>query len=191
MISLPPFLAVHYRFATTPEIRSWSFGVLHSRRARNATHWQEHRGTLDDQGIFGPLREFECACGKYRGQQYRGMICDRCGVKITSPSVRRERFGHVEFGVELRHPLGAVTDYLAAFPVLPAVYVASSAGGRLAERYEALAEGATAGAADQAALDQVAEVLLPAVEFAHAWRLVEAPLLARGLALVLREDPAA
>jgi hypothetical protein len=191
MVSLPPFLAVHYRFATTHEIRSWSFGVLHSRRTTDATHWQEQRGTLDDQRIFGPLREFECACGKYRGQEYRGMICDRCGVKITSPSVRRKRFGHVELGLELRHPLGAMTDHVAAFPVLPTVYVASSAGGRLAERYEALAEGTAAGAAEQAAQDQVAEVLLPAVEFAHAWRLVEAPLLAQGLALVLRKDPGA
>jgi hypothetical protein len=93
--------------------------------------------------------------------------------------------------MELRHPLGTETERIAAFPVLPAVYVASSAGERLAERYEALAQGAAAGSADQAALDQVAEVLLPAVEFAHAWRLIEAPLLARGLALVLREDPAA
>jgi hypothetical protein len=71
------------------------------------------------------------------------------------------------------------------------VYVASPAGIALAERYEALAERAAAGAADQAALDQVAEVLLPAVELVHAWRLIEAPLLARGLALVLREDPGA
>jgi hypothetical protein len=191
MLSLPPFLAVRYRLATTHEVHSWSFGVLHSRRTRDATHWQEQRGTLDDQAIFGPLREFECACGKYCGQEYRGIICDRCFVKISSPAVRRERFGHVQFGMELRHPLGTETERIAAFPVLPAVYVASSAGERLAERYEALAQGAAGGLADQAALDQVAEVLLPAVEFAHAWRLIEAPLLARGLALVLREDPAA
>jgi len=191
MTSLPLFLAVRYRFATTHEVRSWSFGVVHSRRAPDATDWREQRGTLDDQRIFGPLREFECACGKYRGQEYRAMICDRCGVKVTLPAVRRERFGHIELGIELRHPLGAEPDHLAAFPVMPAVYIASAAGERLAERYEALAEGAAAGAVDQAALGEVAEVLLPAVEFTHAWRLVEAPLLARGLALVLREDPTA
>src|SRR5262249_39107896 len=88
MTSLPPFLAARYRFATTHEIRSWSFGVVRSRRTPDTTDWREQRGTLDDRQIFGPLREFECACGKYRGQEYRGMICDRCGVKITSPAVR-------------------------------------------------------------------------------------------------------
>jgi hypothetical protein len=189
VIALPPFLGVHYRHATTPEIRSWSFGVVHSRRSRDTTHWREQRGTLDDQAIFGPLREFECACGKYRGEQYRGMICHLCGVKLAPPAVRRERFGHVELGTELRHPVGPQTSHVAAFPVLPAVYLGSSAGERLAERYEALAEGAAVGRAAQVTLDQVAEVLLPAVEFAHAWRLSEATLLARGLALVLREDP--
>jgi hypothetical protein len=190
MITLPPFLAVRYRVVTTSEIRSWSFGQVHSLRTREANHWQEQRGTLDDQAIFGPLQEFACVCGKYQGPQYRGMICDRCGVKITSPSVRRERFGHVELGTGLRHPLGAETDRIAAFPVLPAVYINSSAGGRLAERYEALVGGAAVGKAEQAALDAVAEVLLPAVEFAHEWRLTEAPRLAQGLALELREGPA-
>jgi hypothetical protein len=190
MISLPSFLAVHYRVATTREIRSWSFGQLHSRRNPDAAHWQEQRGTLDDQAIFGPVQEFVCACGKYRGAQHRGMICDRCGVKITSPSVRRERFGHVELGTDLRHPLGAETDQVAAFPVLPAVYIGSAAGDRLAERYEALVTRAGAAAAEQAALERVAEALLPAVQFAHEWRLVEASLLARGLALIPRERAA-
>ena len=70
------------------------------------------------------------------------------------------------------------------------VYLGSSAGSGLAECYEGLAEEAAASAAAQTTLDRVAELLLPAVVFAHEWRLVEAPLLAQGLALVLREGTA-
>jgi DNA-directed RNA polymerase beta' subunit len=183
MVSLPPLLAVRYRIATTREIRSWSFGQLESRRAKDATHWQEQRGTIDDQRIFGPLQDLECACGKYQGTQHRGMICDRCGVKVTSPSVRRERFGHIELGAELRHPFGQDADRLATFPVLPAVFVGSSAGCRLVEYYERLAEEASTAAVAQETLNRLAELLLPAVVFAHEWRLVEASLLAQGLAI--------
>jgi DNA-directed RNA polymerase subunit beta' len=63
-------------------VRSWSFGALQSPREPGAQGWQQRRGTLDDQRILGPLRDFECACGKYQGPRYRGMICDRCGVKL-------------------------------------------------------------------------------------------------------------
>jgi hypothetical protein len=189
MEPLPPFLAVRYRIATSHEIRSWSFGLVRSRRPADATAWQDQRGTLDDQGIFGPLQEYHCACGKYEGERYRGMICDRCGVKLASPSVRRERFGHIELGAELQHPLGKENNQIAAFPVIPAVFLASSAGDRLAQCYETLAEAASAEPAQQGMLDPVIEVLLPVVRIAHEWRLGEASRLARGLALELREGP--
>lgn len=187
---LPPFLAVRYRIATAREIRSWSFGQVHSRRELNATHWQAQRGTIDDQQIFGPLKEGACACGKYHGTQHRGMICDLCGVKLTSPSVRRERFGHIEFEVELRHPFGQAADLLPAFPVLPAVYVGSSSGCRLAECYESLLDDMANPTLAQQCLDRLAELLLPVIISAHEWRLVEAPRLAQGLALALRESMA-
>ena len=54
--------------------------MVRTRRTANAVDWHEQRGTLDDQGIFGPLREFACACAKYQGERHRGMICDRCCV---------------------------------------------------------------------------------------------------------------
>src|SRR5207302_9291944 len=96
MVELPSTLAAAYRLATDREVRSWSYGVLKAFRNPDAQGWEQQRETLDDQRIFGPLREFECACGKYRGPRYRGMICDRCGVKITTPAARRHRFGHIE-----------------------------------------------------------------------------------------------
>jgi hypothetical protein len=111
------------------------------------------------------------------------MICDWCGVKVTSPAVRRERFGHVKLAAEVRHPLGVSADLLAAFPVLPAAYVTSPAGEPLAGLYEELVEG-TPGPT----LNRLVEVILPAVQLAHEWNLTEAVKLARGLALAQRDQ---
>ncbi|MGQ0633037.1 MAG: hypothetical protein ACT4QC_00350 [Planctomycetaceae bacterium] len=77
------------------------------------------RDTLDDQRIFGPLRTLECACGMYRGVEHRGLICDRCGVKVASPEVRRTRFGHVELDIEITRPFDPDAR-LSVWPVLPA-----------------------------------------------------------------------
>jgi hypothetical protein len=150
----------------------------------------EQRGTLDDQVIFGPLRDFECACGKYQGPNHNGMICDRCGVKVTSPDVRRERFGHFEFVAEVRHPLGGATDVLSAFPVLPAAFVCSHGGKGLADLYDELVEATAPELAGGLArrLSRLAEMLLPVVQLAHWWDLAEAVVLARGLALEPRDE---
>jgi hypothetical protein len=187
LASLSSILACLYRPATTREIRSWSFGQVKARRKPGATDWQEQVGTLDDQRIFGPLQELACACGKYEGKRYSGMICDHCGVKVTSLSVRRERFGHFELDGPAQHPLGDVSQLINAFPVVPAVFFCSPSGARLAECYEVIAEQRATGAFDPQALDKLVEILLPVVQIAHDWRLNESVLLARGLALELRE----
>src|SRR5262245_20800945 len=121
-VVLPDALVSAYRPATSREIRSWSFGVVKASRSCNAADWPDQRGTLDDQAVFGPTTSDKCACGKYDGPGHRRMICDRCGVKVTSTGVRRERFGHIELGPEFRHPFGEDGDTLAAFPVLPATF---------------------------------------------------------------------
>jgi hypothetical protein len=189
MSLLPPSLAARYRPATSMEVRSWSFGVVKGRNVA-ANDWREQRGTLKDQAIFGPIRYCECACGKYRGREYRGMICDQCGVKLTSPAVRHERFGHIELESELQHPLTGTSDLLSAFPVLPAAFVDSHAGVQLVKLYEELVEASSSRHHTRSAglLTRLAEVILPAVELGHRWRFAEAGLLARGLALVPREE---
>jgi hypothetical protein len=113
------------------------------------------------------------------------MICDWCGVKVTSPVARRERFGHIELTAEVRHPLSGGADILAAFPVLPAAYVASLAGETLVGLYEELIE-----CAPGPTLDRLVETLLPVAQMAHEWDLTEATVLARGLALEQRRGPA-
>jgi hypothetical protein len=172
-------------------VRSWSFGVLQSPRDPGAQGWQQRRGTLDDQRIFGPLRDFECACGKYRGPRYRGMICDRCGVKLTSREARRKRFGHIELPEPVRHPLGEAANLLVAVPVLPASFIESSGGAQRASVYEDLVRSAAAAAHEgpARALERLAELLLPVATVAHQWGLGEAATLARGLALEDRAAP--
>jgi hypothetical protein len=147
--------------------------------------WRDQRGTLDDQAIFGPVRDSECACGKYSGARFRGMICDVCGVKLTSPAVRRVRFGHIDLASEIQHPLASDPHPLSALPVLPADFVSSPAGASLANLYEDLVRLVALNRSEMAAglFGQLAHMLLPAVQLADEWRLAEAPVLARGLAL--------
>jgi hypothetical protein len=188
MLHLPPALS-GYRLATDLEVRSWSYGAVKALRRADSTGWQQCRFTLDDQAIFGPLREFECACSKYRGPAHRNMICDRCGVKVTTPDVRRSRFGHIDLPMPVSHPLGTDDD-LISVPVLPAVFWESSAGGRLAPFYENLvaAAGSSNRADMSASLAAIVNELLPAVVFAHEWSLADSSLFARGLALVPQND---
>ena len=189
MIELPPDFRARFRPAIPHEIRSWSFGALNATRPPGAEPKQHDRHTLSDQCIFGPLRNFECACGKFRGSQYGNMICDRCGVKITTIDVRRQRFGHIELPVTLRHPLGESSDALDAFPVVPAAFFESAAGGPLADEYDALITACSR--RDVVAIDQgvnrIVGLLLPIVLESHRWSLGDAPVLARGIGLELRE----
>src|SRR5262249_19129683 len=204
MLRLPASLGEVYRPATDREVCSWSFGAVKAPRNPSATSWQDRRGTLDDQAIFGPLHDFHCACGKYEGERYRGMICDLCGVKVTTCETRRQRFGHINLSVAVSHPLGEGGERLSAVPVLAAAFWQAPAGGQLAQRYDALARATTSGVckalatgsggwpdwtaerAEQLLAAEVArlfELLLPVATFAHEWDLAEGQTLAHGLAL--------
>jgi hypothetical protein len=205
MTPLPHHLAARYRFATSHEIRSRSFGVVRERRVATSG-WREYksrdqRGTLDDQAIFGPVRDCECACGKYRGAEFRGMICDVCGVKLTSPTVRRRRFGHIDLVSEIQHPLAKEPHRLSVFPVLPADLISSPAGISVAAVYEELVALAAMNRAEppvailgrlversEAVLARLVDEVLPMVLLAAGWRLPEATVLARGLALKPQEQ---
>jgi len=193
MSLFPSNLAARYRFATNHEVHSWSFGLLRARRVATSGwrehKWRDQRGTLDDQGIFGPLHDCECACGKYRGARFRGMICDICGVKLSSPEVRRVRFGHIDLASEIQHPLADDAHLLSAVPVLPADFVSSPAGASLADLYEELVHLVALNRSERAigVLNRLVHMLLPAVQLADEWRLAEATVLARGLALEPRQ----
>jgi hypothetical protein len=181
-------LAKRYRAATDREIHSWSFGLLKSIRSRAAASWEQQRGTLDDQSIFGPRKNLECACGKYKGPSYRNMICDICGVKVASLDARRQRFGHIDMPVSIEHPLGDKGEHLSTIPVLPAAYFESSGGTALRELYDALILAVISESAEglQVGWNRLVELLVPLLTIAQKWNLQEARIIARGLALELR-----
>jgi hypothetical protein len=186
MLAVPPLIAACYRPATEREVHARSFGQVKAPRNPDARRWKHRRGTLEDQAIFGPLQDFMCACGKYQGPQYHDMICDRCGVKLTTRAARRQRFGHIDFPSPFVHPLGHRAEPLGAIPVLPAAFVESRGGTGLADVYDALIRSALSEsvAGLEESFHRLTELLLPAVLVAHEWDLHEAEVLACGLALM-------
>lgn len=89
--------------ASPHDIRSWSFGEVKKPETINYRTYRPERDGLFCERIFGPEKDWECACGKYRGMKYKGMICDRCGVKVTHSRVRRKRMGHIELAAPVVH----------------------------------------------------------------------------------------
>ncbi len=95
--------AIRISLASSQEIRSWSFGEVKKPETINYRTYRPERDGLFCERIFGPEKDWECACGKYRGMKYKGMICDRCGVKVTHSRVRRKRMGHIELAAPVVH----------------------------------------------------------------------------------------
>ena len=88
----------------SPEvIRSWSSGEVKNPETINYRTFKPEKGGLFCERIFGPTKDWECACGKYKRIKYKGVICDRCGVEVTLSRVRRERMGHIELAVSVTH----------------------------------------------------------------------------------------
>jgi len=100
---LLPFERIKLMLASPEEIRSWSYGEVKKPETINyRTHKPEKDGLFCAK-IFGPIKDYECLCGKYRGKRYEGTICDKCGVEVTKSYVRRQRFGHIELAAPVAH----------------------------------------------------------------------------------------
>jgi DNA-directed RNA polymerase subunit beta' len=97
------FEQVSISIASPDTIRSWSRGEVKNPETINYRTFKPEPGGLFCQRIFGPVRDYECACGKYKRIKYKGVICDRCGVEVTVSRVRRERMGHIELSVPCTH----------------------------------------------------------------------------------------
>lgn len=181
---VPPPLADSFRIATAVDIRSWSFGALTAARAATGDRTQNVKGTLHDQRIFGPIRDYRCACGKYEGTRFENMVCDMCGVKVAPQSVRNRRFGHIDFAGSVPHPFDH-SCRLACFPVLPADYFESPAGTGLQGLYDRLIESSVSGDVRQieTVVDSIIGLLTLVTQMAYNWSLPSVGTLARGLAL--------
>ena len=97
------FDAVRIRPASPEKILEWSHGEVTKPETINYRTQRPEKNSLFDEKIFGPERDYECYCGKYRGIRYKGIICEKCGVEITRSIVRRERMGHVDLAVPVAH----------------------------------------------------------------------------------------
>ncbi|MCC7500487.1 DNA-directed RNA polymerase subunit beta' [Candidatus Nomurabacteria bacterium] len=97
------FDALRIRPASPEAILSWSHGEVTKPETINYRTQRPEKNSLFDEKIFGPERDYECYCGKYRGIRYKGIVCEKCGVEITRAIVRRERMGHVDLAVPVAH----------------------------------------------------------------------------------------
>jgi DNA-directed RNA polymerase subunit beta' len=89
--------------ASADQIRSWSFGEVKKPETINYRTLKPEKDGLFDERIFGPTRDWECYCGKYKRVRFRGIVCERCGVEVTRAKVRRERMGHIELAAPVTH----------------------------------------------------------------------------------------
>ncbi len=97
------YSAVKVTLASPNDIRAWSYGEVKKPETINYRTYRPEKDGLFCERIFGPERDYECACGKFRGTKYKGIICDRCGVKVTHSRVRRKRMGHINLAAPTVH----------------------------------------------------------------------------------------
>jgi len=97
------FDSVRIQLASPETIRAWSHGEVTKPETINYRSFKPERDGLFCERIFGPVKDWNCHCGKYKGIRYRGVVCDRCGVEVTQAKVRRERLGHIELAVPVSH----------------------------------------------------------------------------------------
>ncbi|MFC1897713.1 DNA-directed RNA polymerase subunit beta' [Chloroflexota bacterium] len=103
MLEVNDFDAVRISLASPEQIRSWSYGEVTKAETINYRTLKPERNGLFCERIFGPIKDFECACGKYKRIRYKGVICDKCGVEVARAKVRRERMGHIELACPVSH----------------------------------------------------------------------------------------
>jgi DNA-directed RNA polymerase subunit beta' len=97
------FAAMRVKLAAPESIREWSYGEVTKPETINYRSFKPERDGLFCERIFGPVKDWECNCGKYKRIRFRGIVCDRCGVEVTQSKVRRERMGHIELAVPVTH----------------------------------------------------------------------------------------
>src|SRR3989339_1225046 len=96
-------VALRINLASPETIRSWSYGEVLKPETINYRRLRPEKDGLFCEAIFGPSRDYQCYCGKYKNPRYKGIICDKCGVEVTRSAVRRERMGHIQLQTPCTH----------------------------------------------------------------------------------------
>src|SRR5579859_7509242 len=117
----PTFDQIRIALASPEKIRSWSFGEIKKPETINYRTFKPERDGLFCARIFGPTKDYECLCGKYKRMKYKGIICEKCGVEVTLARVRRERMGHIELASPVAHIwfLKSLPSRIAMMLVMP------------------------------------------------------------------------
>src|SRR5204863_214055 len=103
LIDINEFDAIRIGLASSKQIRDWSSGEVTKPETINYRTLKPERDGLFCERIFGPTKDWECYCGKYKRVRYKGIICERCGVEVTRQKVRRERMGHIDLAAPVSH----------------------------------------------------------------------------------------
>src|SRR5689334_12807392 len=177
------FSAIRIMLASPEKIRQWSHGEVKKPETINYRTFKPERDGLFCAKIFGPVKDYECNCGKYKRMKHRGVVCEKCGVEVIQSKVRRERLGHITLATPLAHiwflkslpsRIGAVLDitlkelervlYCESYIVLDPLASSLSAAEIVSEeRYQQLidefgADGFVAGMGGEAILDMLKKV---------------------------------
>ena len=102
-ISKDVFSKIKISLASPEKIKSWSFGEIKKPETINYRTFKPEKDGLFCARIFGPVKDYECLCGKYKGMKFRGIICEKCGTEITKSNVRRDRMGHIDLATPVSH----------------------------------------------------------------------------------------
>ena len=97
------FHSIKIGLASPQKIRSWSYGEVKKPETINYRTLKPEKEGLFCEKIFGPTKDWECSCGKYKRVRYKGVVCEKCGVEVTKAKVRRERMGHIELAAPVSH----------------------------------------------------------------------------------------
>ena len=97
------FSALRISLASAEDVRSWSHGEVKKPETINYRTLKPEKDGLFCEKIFGPSKDWECSCGKYKRVRFKGIVCERCGVEVTQAKVRRERMGHIELAAPVSH----------------------------------------------------------------------------------------
>ncbi|MDH7602218.1 MAG: DNA-directed RNA polymerase subunit beta', partial [Armatimonadota bacterium] len=103
MADASTFDKIRIQIASPDDIRSWSCGEVKKPETINYRTFKPERDGLFCERIFGPVKDWECHCGRYKKIKFKGVVCDRCGVEVTRSKVRRERMGHIELAAPVAH----------------------------------------------------------------------------------------
>src|SRR6266436_10284370 len=97
------FNSIRIMLASPEQVRGWSHGEVTKPETINYRTLKPEKDGLFSERIFGPVKDWECSCGKYKGVRFKGIVCDRCGVVVARSRVRRERMGHIELASPVSH----------------------------------------------------------------------------------------